>query len=89
MAAEFGRNRRGPALEDAKALKEARPLHGEEGIRFDAAKLDARRKAIVAQLPSTGLALVILGGSHDLTPFLGSDVLYVCITPRGYPGNGP
>jgi hypothetical protein len=56
-------------------------------IRFDAAKLEARRKAIVARLPEKGMALVVLGGSHDLGPYLGADVLYVRITPKSYPGD--
>jgi hypothetical protein len=74
-------------LEDEKANNEARPIHGWGGIRFDAAKLEARRKAIVARLPEKGMALVVLGGSHDLGPYLGADVLYVRITPKSYPGD--
>jgi hypothetical protein len=29
----------------------------------------------------------VLGGSHDLGPYLGADVLYVRVTPRSYPGD--
>ncbi len=35
-----------------------------------------------------GTALVVLGGSHDLGPYLGNDVLYIRITSRSYPDEG-
>jgi hypothetical protein len=38
-----------------------------------------------AHLPASGLVLVVLGGSHDLGPYLGAGVLYVRLTPRSYP----
>jgi hypothetical protein len=74
-------------LEDRKALKAAGPAGAAQGIRFDAAKIEARRKAMVARLPAVGIVLVVLGGSHDLGPFFGADALYVRISPRGYPGD--
>jgi hypothetical protein len=65
-------------VEDSKAQTEAGPFPSE-------GTLNARRKAIVARLPATGTALIVLGGAHDLGPHLGSDVLYVQVTPRSYP----
>ena len=55
------------------------------GMRFDPDKLDVRRRTMVAHLPASGLVLVVLGGSHDLGPYLGAGVLYVRVTPRSYP----
>lgn len=52
---------------------------------MDPAKVDARRKAMVANLPVEGLALIVLGSSHDLGPHLARDALYVAVTPRSYP----
>jgi hypothetical protein len=69
-------------LEDEAALARARPTSGPEGVRFDAAKLKARREAMAGRLPTSGLVLIVLGGSHDLTPTLGAGVLYVRVTCR-------
>ncbi len=33
------------------------------------------------------LALIVLGGSHDLGSHLADDMLYVQVTPRSYPNN--
>jgi hypothetical protein len=36
-------------------------------------------------LPVEGLAVIILGGSHDLGPYLPERTAYVRVTPRSYP----
>jgi len=69
-------------LEDEKALQDAKPVRNSV-IVFDEAKVNARRKAMVAQLPRYGLALIVLGSSHDLGPHLREGTLYVKVTPRG------
>jgi hypothetical protein len=75
-------------LEDDKALDDAAPIQtGNQGIRFDAEKVAARRKAMADRLPKEGMALVVLGGSHDLRPYLPPGTLYVRVTMRSYPGD--
>lgn len=48
-------------------------------------KIAVRRKAMAAKLPAEGMALIVLGGSHDIGPYLPAGTLYVQVTPRGYP----
>jgi hypothetical protein len=72
-------------LEDDATLAGARPVDGPVGVRFDDGKLDARRRAMAARLPAANMVLIVLGGSHDLRPYLGINVLYVRVTPRNYP----
>ncbi|MBI3410370.1 MAG: hypothetical protein HY040_18680 [Planctomycetes bacterium] len=72
-------------LEDQKALEDAKPEAKGGEILFDAAKVKARRIAMVSHLPVEGLAVVILGGSHDLEPHLPTGTLYVKVTPKNYP----
>ena len=72
-------------LKEDVARDAAAPIAGRFGMRFDPDKLDVRRRTMVAHLPASGLVLVVLGGSHDLGPYLGASVLYVRVTPRSYP----
>jgi hypothetical protein len=51
----------------------------------DPAKILARRKAMINNLPKSGMAVVILGGSHDLTSHLPEGAAYIRVTPRSYP----
>ena len=51
----------------------------------DPAKIQVRRKAMIGNLPTSGLAVVILGGSHNLAPHLPEGATYVRVTPRSYP----
>ena len=69
-------------LEDEAALQDAKPVAGGK-IAPDDAKIQARRRAMVRNLPTSGLAVVILG-SHDLGPYLPAGTLYVRVTPRSY-----
>jgi hypothetical protein len=59
-------------LEEEGARDAAAPIAGPLGMRFDADKLDARRRTMVKHLPASGLVLVVLGGSHNLGPYLGA-----------------
>ncbi len=71
-------------LEDEKALQDAKPvLDGK--VVLDEAKIAVRHKAMVARLPKEGVAVIVLGGSHDLDTILPADTLYVRVTPKGYP----
>ena len=74
-------------LEDEVARDAAAPIAGPFGMRFDPDKLDVRRRTMVAHLPASGLVLVVLGGSHDLGPYLRAGVLYLRVTPRSHPGD--
>jgi hypothetical protein len=69
-------------LEDEAALQDAKSVAGRK-IAPDDAKVQARRRAMVRNLPTSGLAVVILG-PHDLGPYLPAGTLYVRVTPRSY-----
>jgi hypothetical protein len=71
-------------LEDEKALQDAKPVVDGKMVPNEA-KIAARRKAMVAHLPAEGMALIVLGGSHDLRPHLAAGTLYLKVTPRSYP----
>lgn len=73
-------------LEDAEALDAAAPVRHREGMLFDDETVWLRRQAMARNLQREGLALIVLGGSHDLGTHLGGDVLYIQVTPRSYPG---
>jgi hypothetical protein len=45
----------------------------------DPAKILARRKAMIGNLPKSGMAVVVLGGSHDLAPHLGNYAILVLV----------
>jgi hypothetical protein len=72
-------------LEEADALAAAAPTFEDGGTFFDAVALIERRKAMVRMLPREGLAVIVLGASHDLGPMLGRDVLYIRVRPRSLP----
>jgi hypothetical protein len=72
-------------LDDGQALEAAGPIRQGNGIRFDSAKIEARRKAMIRRLPAQGMVLVVLGGSHDLGPHVPATTGYLRITPNSYP----
>jgi hypothetical protein len=71
-------------LEDEKALQDSKPVVDGKMVQNEA-RIAARRKAMVAHFPAEGIALIVLGGSHDLGPHLAAGTLYVKVTPRNYP----
>src|SRR5262249_10139592 len=71
-------------LDDAEALDAAKPV-ADGKVRIDEAKMDARRRAIGKNRPAAGVALVVLGGAHDLGPHLPDGALYIAVTVRSYP----
>jgi hypothetical protein len=55
-------------LEDAELLDQAKPITPDGRVMFDADKLAARRDGIVKAATARGpFALIVLGGSHDLS----------------------
>lgn len=72
-------------LEDEKALNEAKPKLVDGKFTFDAEKVRVREEAMVKNAFSRGpVAVVILGGGHDLSSRLGSECRYVRVTVKGY-----
>ncbi len=54
-------------LEDADALAKAKPISPSGGVRLDPVKIDARNDAQVnAVLKEGPVAVIVLGGAHDL-----------------------
>jgi hypothetical protein len=55
-------------LEDTRLLAEARPVGADGKIRVDATRAEAREAAIVAAALRHGpVAVIVLGGGHDLS----------------------
>jgi hypothetical protein len=54
-------------LDDTRLLAEARPVGADGKVRADAAKGEAREAAIVAALRHGPIAVIVLGGGHDLS----------------------
>lgn len=73
-------------LDDRDALDRAMPVKDGK-IVFDAEAIEVRRRAMVKNLPAQGLVVIILGGSHDLTPHLPEGTRYIQVTPRAYLGD--
>jgi len=73
-------------LESEGALQKAIPLKDGK-IAFDADAIQARRQAMVKQLPAQGLAVIVLGGSHDIRDVLPEGTHYLRVTPRSYPAD--
>jgi hypothetical protein len=76
-------------LDDGLLLDAARPVTPDGRVRIDPAKLRRREDAMVrAALDGGPFALVILGGSHDLSPSVlrvaGRDCEYVRVTTGAY-----
>lgn len=71
-------------LDDTKALAAAAPTFIDGETYFDRSALLAREKAMVDRLPGSGVAVLILGVSHDLGPLL-AGAIYVRVTPKSLP----
>jgi hypothetical protein len=54
-------------LDDAELVEQAKPITPDGKVKFDPEKLAARRDGIMkAATAKEPLALIVLGGSHDL-----------------------
>jgi hypothetical protein len=74
-------------LDDAKALDASAPIVvGPGNVRFDADKVAERHRAMVARLPKDGVALLVLGGSHDFGTHLPDGTAYMRVAARAYRG---
>ncbi len=77
------------ALEDAELLDKAKPVMPDGTVRVDAEKVRARHDAIVKAATASGpLAVIVLGGSHDLSASVrqlgGARCEYVRVETRMY-----
>jgi hypothetical protein len=71
--------------EDEKAFEAAKPEAF--GLVFDGPANAERERAIVRRLLSDELAVVILGGDHDLSEAVPPGVEYLRVTVEGWPGS--
>lgn len=76
-------------LEDAEAMKQANPISPSGEMKLDPIKIEARHDAEVkAALKEGPVALIILGGSHDLTESVrridGGNCEYLRVTTKQY-----
>lgn len=73
------------ACEDPKLIKAANPVGKGGSVRFDAAVNEWRESAIVeALLKGRSVAVVVLGGAHDLSDNVPSDCEYVRLQTNRY-----
>jgi len=75
-------------LEDADALEKAKPISPSGGVKLDPVKVEARHDAQVkAALREGPVAVIVLGGAHDLTASvgrLGGRCEYLRVTTRRF-----
>jgi hypothetical protein len=71
------------SADDADLHRAADPIKGDK-VEVDEAANKAREDGIVKLLLAKELAVVILGGEHDLTDNLPASVEYIRVTLRGY-----
>jgi len=76
-------------LDDADLLDKAKPITAEGKVKADPAKLMARRDAQVKAVLARGpLALIVLGGAHDLSDSVrrlgGGHCEYIRVTTRRF-----
>jgi hypothetical protein len=69
------------SVEDASLLKKANPV-SDSGVEFDSAVIEAREDAMVRMLLSEEMAVVILGGAHDLSDNVPGGCEYVRLTMK-------
>ena len=73
--------------EDAKAFEAANPVQADGRIVFDEKANEAREDAIVTRMmKASGTAVLVLGGSHDLSDNVPAGVKLIVLTVKGYPG---
>ena len=76
-------------LEDAEALEKASPIMPSGGVKLDPVKVEARHDAQVQLAMKEGpVAVIVLGGSHDLTGSIqrlgGGNCEYLRVTTKSY-----
>ena len=72
-------------MEDEKRHQEAKLVQGGK-ITVDAGKIGKRRAAIVGNVLASGpVAVIVLGGSHDLREHLPKDAEYIRVYVKSYP----
>lgn len=67
------------------ALQRAKPVKDRK-VAFVARIIEAGQFAMMKQLPAQRLAIVVLGGSHDLRDALPGNALYHKMRSKAYPG---
>jgi hypothetical protein len=71
-------------LDDDAALHAAKPV-ADGQVVIDAEKMRARERAMIRNLPETGVALVVLGAAHDLRGVLPRGAGYARVMVKGFP----
>ena len=76
-------------LEDAEALANAKPISPSGGVKLDPVKIEARHDAQVKALMKEGpVAVIVLGGAHDLSSSVqrlgGGNCEYLRVTPKRF-----
>lgn len=76
-------------LDDASSLRNAKPITPKGELKPDSVKVEARERAIVTQLlKGDGVAVIVLGGSHDLSSSVrqlsGGTCEYIRVTTRRF-----
>jgi len=76
-------------LEDAAALEQAKPITPNGKMKHDPQKIEARHDAQVRAVMKAGpVAVIVLGGSHDLTGSIqrlgGGNCEYLRVTTKGF-----
>ena len=75
-------------LEDADALKKAKPISPSGGVKLDPVKIEALHGAQVkVALKETQVAVIVLGGAHDPSESvrrIGGNCEYLRVTTKRY-----
>ena len=72
-------------MEDEKRHQEAKLVQGERS-RWTLGRSESRRAAIVGNVLASGpVAVIVLGGSHDLREHLPKDAEYIRVYVKSYP----
>lgn len=76
-------------LEDADALEKAKPISPSGGVKLDPVKIEARHDAQVKAVMKEGpVAVIVLGGAHDLSSSVqrlgGGNCEYLRVTPKRF-----
>jgi hypothetical protein len=73
--------------EDAKTFAAANPVQADGRIVFDKKANEVRENTVVKRMiKASGIAVLVLGGAHDLSDNVPADVKLIVVTVNGYPG---